>query len=1005
MIILAFSFTNIPLGGGIKAEVDSISDKEDETSKEENYLIHNKSTIGLTSFMERQGKKPYELFLREEGLMTQRLIFEDQDYGTEVWMIDNSPTVDHANTASVWPAWNVDATLLHLSGNRPGPDGMQQWFVNGDYTNMIPYAQGSRPIWDHEDPNIYFIRRDGELIEGNAQTGEVRTIATWEPYQYERDQPERSYGLTRDNKKIFVDTPNGGTWIPYEPADVEIPQLGLHDGRPAAPQPDGTPSYTRDYSEILVPERHSTLRADDEWGPREPEQHNIDEWGPLFRIRTGFLIDRETGEMEHIIAPVSGETEYLRTFISDRIQLPEGPRWEKYRVHKSDDLEEMFDIYRYYPTMTHGHETPSPDGKFFAKDANPTEIINISDGSIETINLSEDGSSYHAHWERHPRFFLAWVRGWHFRNFNSPENANVLYQVFSDQTAQPIFNTRHNFNGYYSGGDFSMLSPDATKVHTASSMTGRFRNYIAVMARPRPPKDISWTAEGDAVTISWQPSDYHKETKGYMIYRSEYSGDGYELLTSEPVDGLSWRDENINPGTAYYYVVTSVENSGLESGYSAEAARSGIDLPEENDAPLVVYVEAEQNLKDIYTDERPGLAIGADRREASDWYYTYRHPDGDSGEIGLNVNIPAESTYSLWARVRSEGSEESRWNFSYDGADLETITDDETWQWVRAGKVSLPEGEVELILSTNDEHAQIDLLSLANNDDFQPDGVRPEDTAIPATPEEIQVENVEERTNHLTWKANEDPAFSHYNVYASREPIDVLQQEHLIGSPGNEEMIDWGLRADTQYYYAITSVDRQRNESNPAFGEIKTPSAEIPPVEMELAFAEAELNGPFLRSSAGGLRSEEYVVPEDPENTVSWEIDVPADGDYYFWLRHLQRSDGARGNSSNQNISVLLNGEQITTLGGGLTDIHAPDGLIEEGHPLAPYLWTWAWPGVTNLEGVHLPAGQHTLTLENLAGDVRTLMHETFSGEVRYDVLLLTNEPSYYPEDGRIRQR
>jgi hypothetical protein len=409
-------------------------------------------------------------------LLTHRVIFEDSDYGTEVWMIDDSPTVDFAGTASVWPAWNADASLLYLSGTRPGEEGPQRWFVNADYTRLIPEAPAGRPVWDRENPDIYFIHRAGELIEGNARTGQTRTLATWGPYpraDIQREQPERTYGLTRDNRYIFFDTPNGGTWLHYEPGDVEIPQLGLHDGRPAAPQPDGRPSHPREFSEILVPGRHSVLRADDEWGPREPAEHNMDEWGPLFRVRTGFLVDRQTGEKEYVIAPLSGQTDYLRTFISDRVEFPEGPEWEKYRIHKSDDLEEMFGIYRYYPTMTHGHETPTPDGEYFAKDANPTEIIRTRDGHIETIDLSFDGSGYHAHWVKHPRFFVTWVRGWILPDLILPQNGNVVFQVFSDLTAQPVFNTKHRFKVYYSGGDFSMLSPDATKVHTASSMTGQ----------------------------------------------------------------------------------------------------------------------------------------------------------------------------------------------------------------------------------------------------------------------------------------------------------------------------------------------------------------------------------------------------------------------------------------------------------------------------------------------------------------------------------------------------
>jgi len=60
---------------------------------------------------------------------------------------------------------------------------------------------------------------------------------------------------------------------------------------------------------------------------------------------------------------------------------------------------------------------------------------------------------------------------------------------------------------------------------------------------------------------------------------------------------------------------------------------------------------------------------------------------------------------------------------------------------------------------------------------------------------------------------------------------------------------------------------------------------------------------------------------------------------------------------------------------------------------LADRLWTWAWPGAADLAAVELPAGRHTLTLSNLAPNVR------------YDALIITDEPAWQPPDGRLRQR
>ena len=139
-------------------------------------------------------------------------------------------------------------------------------------------------------------------------------------------------------------------------------------------------------------------------------------------------------------------------------------------------------------------------------------------------------------------------------------------------------------------------------------MTGRFRNYVAVMARPRPPEAVAAVAEDGAVRLTWQPSAYSSETRGYLVYRSATSGDDYVLLTPEPVAGTAYRDAAIEAERPYHYVVTSLEHAGLESGYSNEVVVGP-------SGRLVVYAEVENSVRDLGTDDRPGLAFGVDRRK------------------------------------------------------------------------------------------------------------------------------------------------------------------------------------------------------------------------------------------------------------------------------------------------------------------------------------------------------------------------------------------------------
>jgi len=917
--------------------------------------------------------------------MTLRVIFHDQRFGTPIWMLDNSPTVDHAGTASVWSAWNSDASTLYVEGARPIRGRLHSgWFFHSDYSRLRPSCAGRPAVWAPENPDLFYgpVSPTSNVIRANWRTGKQETLAQWKPLAWQGSY-KRVYGLTRDQRHIFVDLPNRGIFVPFERNENHpIPALPLYDGRPIGP--GGEPVGGNHFCAI----------------------HDHPKHGDLIALRTGMLLDRETGEKRYIAAPLCGNTNYLRAFHENRVKYPQGEAWNGYglpwfadgvELPNGLDMAELYALWRNLPHATHGHESTSPEWQYIATDGGTTRIVRVRDGKTRSIRLSRDGVNYHLHWRKHPRFFVGWVRGWHFGSYLRPENANIEFQIFYDGTFQPIVDTKHRLNGYYAGGDFSMLSPDATKIHYGSSMTGRFRNYIAVMARPRPPRNLSWSKEKDAVILSWEPSPYSQETRGYLVYRGERSGDGYCLITAKPVKATTWRDTTVQPGQTYYYVVSAVEHSGLESGFSDEVARAGIELPANIDAPLVVYAEAEHAIRDLPTDAFPGLAMGVDRHGASDWYYLYRHPDSKQGEAHLAVNLPTDGSYHVWARLRTKDAKEGCWEITLAGQSIHVSTKNTGWTWIRVGErpLTLDAGREALGLATSDAAAQLDLLCLTTAGDFIPSGPRPQNTEPPAAVKGLIVKNIRPRVNLLAWQPSEEADVAHYHVYAAREPFTKPQQRLRIGSPTETEMIDWGLKAGTEYYYAVTAVDRQGNES--PMGRLVTavtPPRDTPPTIIELHFASAKIQGTFECSTATGTRGKYYLVPEDAAtNRASWEIDVPHSGRYYFWLRYLHRGSGGRGKEVRQEIRAMLDGQRIATLGGGLTDLNVPDRLIARENQLAGQLWTWAWPGTANLEAVELPEGRHTLTLSNLVPNIR------------YDTLIITDEPTWQPPDGRVRQR
>jgi len=84
------------------------------------------------------------------------------------------------------------------------------------------------------------------------------------------------------------------------------------------------------------------------------------------------------------------------------------------------------------------------------------------------------------------------------------------------------------------------------------------------------PAGLQVTGEGDGfVNLSWSTVN---GSAGYDVYRSRLSGGGYEKVNGAPLAGTSFNDTGLRNAATYYYVVTSLDSAGNESGFSNEAA-------------------------------------------------------------------------------------------------------------------------------------------------------------------------------------------------------------------------------------------------------------------------------------------------------------------------------------------------------------------------------------------------------------------------------------------------
>jgi Abnormal spindle-like microcephaly-assoc'd, ASPM-SPD-2-Hydin len=113
-------------------------------------------------------------------------------------------------------------------------------------------------------------------------------------------------------------------------------------------------------------------------------------------------------------------------------------------------------------------------------------------------------------------------------------------------------------------------------VQFAPTAAGSDSGSVTVTSNtPNSPTMVGTSGTGTApvahsVSLSWVAST--STVVGYNIYRGSVSGGPYTVLNSAPNAGLTYTDTTVTAGQTYYYVVTAVNSSGMESVQSNEAS-------------------------------------------------------------------------------------------------------------------------------------------------------------------------------------------------------------------------------------------------------------------------------------------------------------------------------------------------------------------------------------------------------------------------------------------------
>jgi hypothetical protein len=177
-------------------------------------------------------------------------------------------------------------------------------------------------------------------------------------------------------------------------------------------------------------------------------------------------------------------------------------------------------------------------------------------------------------------------------------NQNLQTMVAKNVTLQNTGDVNLTISGVTASGSgfgYSYLSPGVTlspnqqvtfQVWFRPQSNGSALGTVSILsASLTSPESISLSGEGVSSTTSTPPPPppatqhtvhltWNASTSavvGYRVYRSTSSGQFYSPLFSTPVNALSFDDSTVTNGDTYYYVVTAVDASGVESLYSNQA--------------------------------------------------------------------------------------------------------------------------------------------------------------------------------------------------------------------------------------------------------------------------------------------------------------------------------------------------------------------------------------------------------------------------------------------------
>ncbi|OGF57707.1 MAG: hypothetical protein A2497_05080 [Candidatus Firestonebacteria bacterium RifOxyC12_full_39_7] len=496
----------------------------------------------------------------------------------------------------------------------------------------------------------------------------------------------------------------------------------------------------------------------------------------------------------------------------------------------------------------------------------------------------------------------------------------------------------------------AIASPDYTKLVHLSDMLGNGNYYFCIMRLPDAPKELKASKQQGGVKLEWKIPERHAELKGYNIYKSNKSGNGFKRLNLKVISETAYLDTESGSETGFY-MVAAEEYSGLEGFLSREASAGGLN------GPVILHYEAEECEKTLPMREvLDGYASGYRSMRVT------KVAEGeDSGSLTINPGIFKKGSYLIWARCKNASGGDGKFSLKVQGKEtavLKGVTGD--WSWIKStAEVSMSPGD-KLLLVSNDDGLAVDKIVITNDNSYKPVGCD-DRKGKPAAVLEFKASEVTANSVKLEWKPNMDSDLYYYSVYVSEKPDFSLDNETVLCSGEKTIALDWGIKSNTKYCYKVVAVDKRGNMSDPVTLEVKTSGLEI--VTKDIESGKAKLSSSLKTGTTEGVNFVEF--PKDAvsgNQSLTFDLDIIKDGSYYFWIENSPRQIGAR------TVKVLADGKDVGYWSareplrlGSAAEVKLEDARwFVERLSIAPNIWgNGVWKSYLNFN-----TGKHTLTIE-----------------------------------------